>query len=103
MVDITDRFFRHFMRYLTPNAVLYTEMLNEHAIIHTKSRHSLLAFSPGQNPVVCQIGGNDPEKMALAAKIAAEDYGYDEINVNCGCPSNRTRDGCFGAVHMFKP
>lgn len=50
-----------------------------------------------------QLGGNDPEKMGLAAKIAVEEYGYDEVNVNCGCPSNRTRDGCFGALLMKEP
>lgn len=103
MVDISDRHFRYFMRLLSKRCFLYTEMLNEHAILYaSKGRDSLLSFSPNQHPVVCQIGGNSPEKMALAAKIV-EDYGYDEVNVNCGCPSNKTRDGCFGAVLMFKP
>ena len=103
MVDVSDRFFRYFMRHLTPNAYLYTEMLNEHAILHSKKRDAMLRYSDNQHPIVCQLGGNDPDKMALAAKIAAHDYKYDEINVNCGCPSDRTRDGCFGAVLMKDP
>lgn len=105
MVDISDRHFRYFMRLLMPSkkTFLYTEMLNEHAILFAKhGRDRLLSYDEGQHPVVCQIGGNDPEKMAMAAKIV-EEFGYDEVNVNCGCPSNKTRDGCFGAVLMFDP
>lgn len=101
MVDVTDRHFRYFARLLTKKAFLYTEMLNEHAIIHSKKgKHAMLSYSDNQHPLVCQIGGNDPEKMAEAAKIC-EEWGYDEVNINCGCPSNKTRDGCFGAVLMF--
>eukprot|EP00347_Sterkiella_histriomuscorum_P020914 403335975 len=103
MVDVSDRFFRYFMRYMTPNAFLYTEMLNEHAIIHNKHRDAILGYSgDNQHPMVCQIGGNSPQKMAQAARII-QDYGYDEVNINCGCPSSKTRDGCFGAVLMFDP
>lgn len=101
MVDVSDKYFRYFMRLLSKHAFLYTEMLNEHAIIHAcQGRERLLSFSPNQHPVVCQLGGNDPIKMGQAAKIV-EEFGFDEVNVNCGCPSNKTRDGCFGAVLMF--
>ncbi len=89
MVDISDRHFRFLMRLMSKNCYLYTEMLNEHAIIYSKKREQLLTFDPSQHPVVCQLGGNDPDKMAQAAKIV-ESYGYDEINVNCGCPSTKT-------------
>lgn len=94
------------MRLLSKHCYTYTEMINEHAILYAKKgQASLLGFhkeSPQQNPVVCQIGGNSPEKMALAAKVV-EEYGYDEVNVNCGCPSNKTVVGCFGAVLMYEP
>jgi tRNA-dihydrouridine synthase A len=101
MVDVSDRHFRYFMRLLTKRSFLYTEMLNEHAIIYSKKgRYSMLSYSDNQHPLVCQIGGNNPEKMAQAAKLC-EEWGYDEVNVNCGCPSSKTKDGCFGAVLMF--
>ena len=98
MVDVTDSYFRFFMRYLSKNAFLYTEMLNEHAILHIEKTGNkrLLDFTPNQHPVVCQIGGQDPVKVAQAAKIV-EEWGYDEVNLNCGCPSQKTINGCFGA------
>lgn len=98
MVDVTDNYFRYFSRFLTKHSFLYTEMLNEHAIIHIErtGNTKLLEFTPNQHPVVCQIGGNDPVKVAQAAKIV-EQYGYDEVNLNCGCPSQKTINGCFGA------
>ena len=98
MVDVTDNYFRFFMRYLTSHSFLYTEMLNEHAILHVHKtgNNRLLDFTANQHPVVCQIGGNDPHKAAQAAKIV-EAWGYDEVNLNCGCPSQRTVNGCFGA------
>lgn len=88
MVDMTDNYFRFFMRHLTKHAYLYTEMINEHAIIniHKTGHKRLLNFSANQHPVVCQIGGCDPVKAAEAAKIV-EEWGYDEVNLNCGCPS----------------
>lgn len=88
MVDVTDNYFRHFMRSLTRHAFLYTEMLNEHAILHIEKTNNqkLLDFTDCQHPVVCQIGGQDPEKVGEAAKIV-EAWGYDEVNLNCGCPS----------------
>ena len=101
MVDVSDKYFRHFMRLLTKHSFLYTEMLNEHAVIHAcQGRERLLGFTDIQHPVVCQLGGNDPIKMGQAAKIVQE-WGYDEVNVNCGCPSNKTVSGSFGAVLMF--
>ena len=104
MVDVTDNYFRFFMRRLTKHAFLYTEMLNEHAIthIHKTGNNRLLDFTADQHPVVCQIGGNDPIKVSQAAKIV-EDWGYDEVNLNCGCPSHKTINGCFGAQLMFDP
>lgn len=103
MVDISDKYFRYFMRLLSKECFLYTEMLNEHAIIYAKKgRESLLSYTENQHPLVCQIGGNNPDKMAEAAKIC-EDWGYDEVNINCGCPSQKTCDNCFGAVLMFDP
>ena len=89
MVDVTNNHFRFFMRYLTKHSFLYTEMINEHAVLNTpkdKGRVPLLDFTPNQHMVVYQIGGNDPVKVSQASKIV-EDWGYDEINLNCGCPS----------------
>ena len=89
MVDVSDKYFRYFMRLMTRHAWLYTEMVNENAVLHAcQGRERLLSFSPNQHPVVCQIGGNDPVTMGQAAKVAQE-FGYDEVNVNCGCPSNK--------------
>jgi tRNA-dihydrouridine synthase A len=88
MVDMTDNNFRFFSRKLTKHAFLYTEMLNENAIINIEKtgNKKLLDFTPDQHPLVCQIGGCHPIKVAKAALIA-EQWGYDEINLNCGCPS----------------
>lgn len=99
MVDVTDNYFRYFLRLISKHSFLYTEMLNEHAIIH---KPSLLKFTPNQHPVVCQIGGNDPLKVAKAAQMV-EEAGYDEVNLNCGCPSQKTVNGCFGAQLMYNP
>ena len=89
MVDVSDKYFRYFMRLLTKHAFLYTEMVNENAVLHAcQGRDRLLSFSENQHPVVCQLGGNDPVTMGQAAKVCQE-FGYDEVNVNCGCPSNK--------------
>ena len=89
MVDVSDKHFRHFMRYLTKHAWLYTEMVNENAVLYgSYATDRKLVQRTYQNPVVCQLGGSDPEKMAQAAKLV-QDYGYDEVNMNCGCPSNK--------------
>ena len=101
MMDWTDRHCRAFMRLLTRRAVLYTEMLHARAVIHGK-REQLLGFSNGQSPLVLQLGGSDPSELAQAARIG-EDNGYDEINLNVGCPSDRVQSGNFGAALMLEP
>ncbi|WP_442902550.1 tRNA dihydrouridine(20/20a) synthase DusA [Frigidibacter sp. MR17.24] len=101
MLDWTDRECRFFHRLLSREALLYTEMVVDQAIIHGP-RARLLDFSPAEHPVALQIGGSDPATLAEAARVAAG-WGYDEINLNCGCPSDRVQSGCFGAVLMKDP
>ncbi|MEM9531320.1 MAG: tRNA dihydrouridine(20/20a) synthase DusA [Pseudomonadota bacterium] len=101
MMDWTDRHCRYFHRLLAPGARLYTEMVTTGAIIHG-DRERLLGFDPAEHPVALQIGGSNPDELAEAAKIG-EDFGYDEINLNVGCPSDRVQNGCFGAVLMRRP
>lgn len=102
MMDWTDRHCRFFHRLISPNAVLFTEMVTTGAIIYgDKERH--LAFNAQEHPLVLQLGGSDPMALATCAKIAADDYGYDEINLNCGCPSDRVQNGSFGACLMNEP
>jgi tRNA-dihydrouridine synthase A len=101
MMDWTDRHCRAFHRTLTRRARLYTEMVTADAIIHGP-RARLLGFDPAEHPVALQLGGAEPEKLAAAAQIGAE-FGYDEINLNCGCPSDRVQNGRFGACLMREP
>ncbi len=101
MMDWTDRHCRAFHRVLTRHAVLYTEMVTSAAIRHG-DRRRLLGFSPVERPVALQLGGSDPEELAEAAHIG-EEFGYAEINLNCGCPSDRVREGRFGACLMAEP
>jgi len=101
MMDWTDRHCRVFHRLMSRRAWLYTEMLTTGAIIHG-DRRRLLGFDPGEHPVALQLGGSDPADLAAAAKIG-EDFGYDEINLNVGCPSDRVKDGRFGACLMAEP
>ncbi len=101
MMDITDRRFRYFMRLLNSRVRLYTEMIVCHAIVRG-DRERLLAFDTSQHPVVLQLGGDDPQIMAEAARIG-EAYGYDGIDINCGCPSNRVESGNFGVCLMRSP
>jgi tRNA-dihydrouridine synthase A len=101
MMDWTDRHCRVFHRHLTRRALLYTEMLTTGAIIHG-DRERLLGFDAVEHPVALQLGGSDPHELALAARIG-EDFGYDEINLNVGCPSDRVKDGRFGACLMAVP
>lgn len=101
MMDCTDRHDRHLLRLISRHARLYTEMLTANAVIHGDRDH-LLAFASGEHPVALQLGGADPLQMAEAAAIGAE-YGYDEININVGCPSDRVRSGRFGACLMAEP
>ena len=101
MMDWTDRHCRVFLRLLSRRARLYTEMLTTAAIIHG-DRQRLLGFDRCEHPLALQLGGSDPVDLATAAKIG-EDFGYDEINLNVGCPSDRVRDGRFGACLMAEP
>lgn len=101
MLDWTDNACRHFHRLVAPGAVLYTEMVHANAILHGP-RERLLAKDATQHPVALQLGGSDPATLAAAARIGAES-GFDEINLNCGCPSDRVQSGQFGACLMLEP
>jgi tRNA-dihydrouridine synthase A len=101
MMEWTDRHCRGFHRVMTRRARLYTEMLTTGAIIHG-DRARLLGFDAIEHPVALQLGGSDPRDLATAAKIG-EEFGYDEINLNVGCPSDRVKDGRFGACLMAEP
>jgi tRNA-dihydrouridine synthase A len=101
MMDWTDRHCRYFMRLLTPSALLYTEMVTA-AAIHHGDYATLLEFDPAEHPVALQVGGSDPALMAEAARRGAR-FGYDEININVGCPSDRVQSGQFGACLMARP
>ncbi|MBF6024993.1 tRNA dihydrouridine(20/20a) synthase DusA [Lysobacter niastensis] len=101
MMDWTDTHCRVFHRLLAPHARLYTEMVHANAVIHG-DRARLLAMDPVEHPVALQLGGSEPELLAQAARIGAE-YGFDEINLNCGCPSDRVQAGRFGACLMREP
>jgi tRNA-dihydrouridine synthase A len=101
MMDWTDRHCRAFHRTLTRRARLYTEMLTAGAVIHG-DRHRLLGFGPAEHPLALQLGGADPASLAEAARIG-EDLGFDEINLNVGCPSDRVQGGAFGACLMREP
>ncbi len=101
MMDWTDRHCRAFHRLLTRRALLFTEMITSAAVIHG-SRERLLGFAEAEHPVAVQLGGSDPRELAEAARIAA-DFGYDEINLNVGCPSDRVQSGRFGACLMAEP
>ena len=101
MMDWTDRHCRWFHRRLSGRALLYTEMVVADAIIHG-DKDFLIAYNPEEHPVALQIGGSDPAKLAAASKIG-EGFGYDEININIGCPSDRVQSGRFGACLMAEP
>jgi tRNA-dihydrouridine synthase A len=101
MMDWTDRHCRFFLRGFAPGVLLYTEMITAAAILRGE-RARLLAFDPEEHPVALQLGGSDPAELAAAAR-AGEQAGYDEINLNCGCPSERVASGAFGACLMQEP
>jgi tRNA-dihydrouridine synthase A len=101
MMECTDRHYRYFIREITRRTLLYTEMVTQDAIIHG-DREQLLGFDPVEHPIALQIGGSDPKKLAVCARIG-EDWGYDEINLNVGCPSDRVQAGRFGACLMKEP
>jgi tRNA-dihydrouridine synthase A len=101
MMDVTDRHCRYFLRQVSSSAFLYTEMITTGALIHGNvERH--LAFSKEEHPVALQLGGSEPDDLARCAKLG-EQYGYDEINLNIGCPSERVQKGAFGACLMAEP
>jgi len=101
MMDVTDRHCRYFLRQVSASAFLYTEMITTGALIHGDvERH--LAFSKEEHPVALQLGGSEPDELAHCAKLG-EQYGYDEINLNIGCPSERVQRGAFGACLMREP
>jgi tRNA-dihydrouridine synthase A len=101
MMDWTDRHCRSLHRVMSSRALLYTEMVTSGAVVHG-DREKLLGYHPEQHPVALQLGGSDPAELAQAARIA-EDYGYDEVNLNVGCPSDRVQSGRFGACLMREP
>ena len=101
MMDRTDRHYRYFMRQITRRTLLYTEMVTTAAILHG-DQEQLLGFSPEEKPLVLQLGGDNPNHLATCAKIA-EDIGYDQVNLNVGCPSDRVQNGNFGACLMAQP
>jgi tRNA-dihydrouridine synthase A len=101
MMDWSDRHCRYFHRLLTPSAVLYTEMVTTGAVLHG-NRDRLLGFHEAEHPLALQLGGSDPGELAACARIAAA-RGYDEINLNVGCPSDRVQKGRFGACLMREP
>jgi tRNA-dihydrouridine synthase A len=101
MMDWTDRHCRYFHRLLAPHALLYTEMVTTGAVLHG-DRERLLGFSAEERPVALQLGGHEPLELAACARIGAE-LGYDEINLNVGCPSDRVQSGRFGACLMREP
>jgi tRNA-dihydrouridine synthase A len=101
MMDYTDRHCRYLLRLLSPTALLYTEMVTSAAIVRGHAQR-LLAYDAAEHPVALQLGGSDPRELAAAARIGSE-MGYDEINLNCGCPSDRVQSGRFGACLMAEP
>jgi len=101
MMDWTDRHCRYFMRMLSPGAILYTEMVTAAAIVHGDADR-FLRYHEAEHPIALQLGGSDADWMAQAAARASE-YGYDEININVGCPSDRVQSGQFGACLMAQP
>ncbi|WP_416233060.1 tRNA dihydrouridine(20/20a) synthase DusA [Castellaniella sp.] len=101
MIDVTDRHCRYFHRLLAPRARVYTEMITTGALLHGEAaRH--LDFDAAEHPVALQLGGSEPDALARSARLGA-DWGYDEINLNCGCPSERVQHGAFGACLMAEP
>ncbi|MCJ7527616.1 MAG: tRNA dihydrouridine(20/20a) synthase DusA [Methyloceanibacter sp.] len=101
MMEWTDRHCRYFLRLISRRSFLYTEMVTADAVLYG-NRERVLGFSPEERPVGLQLGGSDPEKLAAASRVGA-DYGYDEINLNVGCPSDRVQSGRFGACLMAEP
>lgn len=102
MMDRTDRHFRYFLRRITRRALLYTEMVTTGALLHGDDPERFLAFHPDERPLALQLGGDDPAELAACARLA-EKWGYDEVNLNVGCPSERVQRGSFGVCLMAEP
>lgn len=106
MMGWTDRHARYFLRLITKHSLLYTEMVNTGALLHNQQtvgiQKRLLAYHPSEHPIALQLGGSDPQALAQCA-LMAEDAGFDEVNLNIGCPSDRVKSGNFGACLMAKP
>jgi tRNA-dihydrouridine synthase A len=102
MMGWTDKHDRYFLRLISPNALLYTVMITTGALIYGK-KFEVLEYNPEEHPVALQLGGSDPKDLAECARIAESQYGYDEVNLNCGCPSDRVQKGKFGACLMAEP
>src|SRR5262245_41567006 len=101
MMDCTDRHDRYFLRLIAPDVLLYTEMITAQALMHGDADY-LLTYDEAEHPVALQLGGSDPLLLAKSAKLG-ETFGYDEINLNVGCPSPRVSAGRFGACLMLEP
>jgi tRNA-dihydrouridine synthase A len=101
MMDWTDRHDRFFLRLIAPHVLLYTEMVTAGALLHGDKNY-LLQFDPSEHPLALQLGGNNPQQLASCAQFA-EDWGYDEVNLNVGCPSDRVQSGQIGACLMLQP
>lgn len=101
MMDWTDRHDRYFLRLISPHVLLYTEMITTSALMHGDQK-KLLQFHEKEHPIALQLGGSDPKELAISAKLG-EEYGYDEVNLNVGCPSDRVKQGRFGACLMLEP
>ncbi len=102
MLDWTDRHTRYFLRQISQRVYLYTEMITTKALLSSGQAEKLLTYNKEEHPLALQLGGNDPAELAQCA-VLAEQYGYDEVNLNLGCPSNRVQAGCFGAALMAEP
>ncbi|MEJ2528793.1 MAG: tRNA dihydrouridine(20/20a) synthase DusA [Gammaproteobacteria bacterium] len=101
MLDWTDRHYRYFARLITKHTLLYSEMVTTGALLHG-DRERFLQFDPSEHPIALQLGGSDPSALAECARMAQE-WGYDEVNLNVGCPSDRVQSGRFGACLMLEP
>ncbi|HHI77383.1 MAG TPA: tRNA dihydrouridine(20/20a) synthase DusA, partial [Gammaproteobacteria bacterium] len=101
MLDWTDRWCRYFLRCISRRTLLYTEMVTTGALLHGDPAR-FLDFDPAEHPLALQLGGSDPDELAACARLAAE-WGYDEVNLNVGCPSDRVQSGRFGACLMAEP
>ena len=102
MMQYTDRHDRYFLRLISKNVILFTEMIPSNAIIYGNKK-KLLEYNSNEHPIILQVGGSDPKEIAQCAIIAKDQYNYDGININIGCPSKKVENGMFGACLMDKP